>query len=244
MTVLALAHVAAGQRREPACTARSAGRCGNGSIPTARSTRCRLGRSPTASIPDLAGPGLARPSIPRCSVPTGSTTLMIRDLWAQAGDGARRAVVGNPPPVAARSRFALCASGRISGGGRNNKPDGTQILNPDALTIGFARRFATYKRATLLFSDVDRLKAILHAAGRPVQFIFCRQGPPRRPAGQGVHPAGELGDDDPRPGREHDLPGRIRYERGPLPGAGRGCLAEQPAPPAGGQRHQRHESRR
>jgi starch phosphorylase len=61
--------------------------------------------------------------------------------------------------------------------GRYGRADG-HILNPDALTIGFARRFATYKRATLLFSDVDRLKAILHAAGRPVQFVFAGKSHP------------------------------------------------------------------
>jgi starch phosphorylase len=51
-------------------------------------------------------------------------------------------------------------------------------LNPDALTIGFARRFATYKRATLLFSDLDRLIRLLHDAERPVQFIFSGKAHP------------------------------------------------------------------
>ncbi|MEO1235087.1 MAG: alpha-glucan family phosphorylase, partial [Myxococcota bacterium] len=51
-------------------------------------------------------------------------------------------------------------------------------LDPDALTLGFARRFATYKRATLLFSDPDRLKAILHHAERPVQLIFSGKAHP------------------------------------------------------------------
>ncbi|MNX79807.1 Maltodextrin phosphorylase [compost metagenome] len=52
------------------------------------------------------------------------------------------------------------------------------MLDPDALTIGFARRFATYKRATLLFRDLDRIKAILHKADRPVQFIFAGKSHP------------------------------------------------------------------
>ncbi len=51
-------------------------------------------------------------------------------------------------------------------------------LDPDALTIGFARRFATYKRATLLFSDPERLKRLLTAPGRPVQFIFSGKAHP------------------------------------------------------------------
>lgn len=53
-----------------------------------------------------------------------------------------------------------------------------QALNPDALTIGFARRFATYKRATLLFRDVERLTALLNDPDRPVQLIFAGKAHP------------------------------------------------------------------
>ncbi len=53
-----------------------------------------------------------------------------------------------------------------------------EALNPDALTIGFARRFATYKRATLLFRDVDRLIKILNHPDRPVQIIFAGKAHP------------------------------------------------------------------
>ncbi len=59
------------------------------------------------------------------------------------------------------------------------------LLDPEALTIGFARRFATYKRATLLFRDVPRLKQILHAAGRPVQIIFAGKAHPADAGGKG-----------------------------------------------------------
>lgn len=52
------------------------------------------------------------------------------------------------------------------------------LLDPDALTIGFARRFATYKRATLLFRDVERLQRILHAERRPVQIVFAGKAHP------------------------------------------------------------------
>jgi len=54
----------------------------------------------------------------------------------------------------------------------------------DALTIGFARRFATYKRATLLFSDLDRLDAIVNNPDRPVQFVFAGKAHPADVAGQ------------------------------------------------------------
>ncbi len=51
-------------------------------------------------------------------------------------------------------------------------------LNPNALTLGFARRFATYKRATLAFRDSERLKRILNAANRPVQILFSGKAHP------------------------------------------------------------------
>jgi len=54
----------------------------------------------------------------------------------------------------------------------------SEVLNPDALTIGFARRFATYKRATLLFRDKERLERIVNDPQRPVQFIFAGKAHP------------------------------------------------------------------
>jgi starch phosphorylase len=59
-----------------------------------------------------------------------------------------------------------------------------QVLNPDALTIGFARRFATYKRATLIFRDIDRLRAILTDPDRPVQIIFAGKAHPHDNGGK------------------------------------------------------------
>ncbi|MBI4666001.1 MAG: alpha-glucan family phosphorylase [Nitrospinae bacterium] len=54
-----------------------------------------------------------------------------------------------------------------------------EALRPDAITIGFARRFATYKRAQLLFKDLNRLKAILCAKDKPVQFVIAGKAHPR-----------------------------------------------------------------
>jgi glycogen phosphorylase len=59
-----------------------------------------------------------------------------------------------------------------------------ETLDPDALTIGFGRRFATYKRANLLLRDPERLARILNGAGRPVQIIFAGQAHPRDDAGK------------------------------------------------------------
>ncbi len=57
------------------------------------------------------------------------------------------------------------------------------LLNPEALTIGYARRFAGYKRATLIFRDLDRLKRIIGNQRRPVQIIFAGK----------AHPADDIG---------------------------------------------------
>ncbi|MBR3152086.1 MAG: alpha-glucan family phosphorylase [Clostridia bacterium] len=57
-------------------------------------------------------------------------------------------------------------------------------LNPDALTIGFARRFATYKRGTLIFRDIERLTQILNDPKRPVQLIFAGKAHPADSEGQ------------------------------------------------------------
>jgi starch phosphorylase len=59
-----------------------------------------------------------------------------------------------------------------------------EVLDPSALTIGFARRFATYKRATLLLRDVGRLEQILNQQGRPVQILFAGKAHPRDDAGK------------------------------------------------------------
>ena len=59
-----------------------------------------------------------------------------------------------------------------------------ETLRDDVLTIGFARRFATYKRATLLFRDLDRLDAIVNNPKCPVQFLFAGKAHPADQAGQ------------------------------------------------------------
>ena len=59
-------------------------------------------------------------------------------------------------------------------------------INPNALIIGFARRFATYKRAHLLFSDLDRLAKIVNNPDYPVQFLFAGKAHPADGAGQGL----------------------------------------------------------
>ena len=59
-------------------------------------------------------------------------------------------------------------------------------INPNALLIGFGRRFATYKRAHLLFTDLDRLSKIVNNPDRPVPFLFTGKAHPHDGAGQGL----------------------------------------------------------
>ena len=59
-----------------------------------------------------------------------------------------------------------------------------EVLDPEALTIGFARRFATYKRGTLLFRDLGRLTRLLNDKGRPVQIIYAGKAHPHDTAGK------------------------------------------------------------
>jgi len=59
-----------------------------------------------------------------------------------------------------------------------------RVLSPDALTIGFARRFATYKRAHLILSDIENLASMVNDPKRPVQFVFAGKAHPRDEPGK------------------------------------------------------------
>jgi starch phosphorylase len=61
-----------------------------------------------------------------------------------------------------------------------------KILSPDALTIGFARRFATYKRANLVLADIERLASMVNDPKRPVQFLFAGKAHPHDEPGKRV----------------------------------------------------------
>ena len=74
---------------------------------------------------------------------------------------------------------------------RRGEPEETlhrlsKVLSPDALTIGFARRFATYKRANLILADIQRLAAMVNDPKRPVQFLFAGKAHPHDEPGKMV----------------------------------------------------------
>jgi len=80
------------------------------------------------------------------------------------------------------SRRRLLLQGKSFSEGNFISFDG--MLNPDALTIGFARRFATYKRAPLIFERFDDVVRLVRDSARPIQFLFAGKAHPRDDAGK------------------------------------------------------------
>ncbi len=74
----------------------------------------------------------------------------------------------------------------MKGAVQSEMKDAMEVLNPDALTIGFARRMATYKRSTLLLKDPERLAAILNNKERPVQIIIAGKAHPEDTPAKGL----------------------------------------------------------
>jgi len=108
------------------------------------------------------------------------TDIPDTELWAVRRTLKRRLM----RLIRERARAAWIA-GRI--GPSQVLAEGT-LLDPEALTIGFARRFATYKRATLLFTAIHRLKHVLHDRWRPVQIVFAGKAHPAdEPGRQFIH---------------------------------------------------------
>ena len=91
-----------------------------------------------------------------------------------------------------RSRLIrTCRRQMIKQYGRRNAPkammrEAESVLDQDILTIGFARRFATYKRAFLLLMDPERLEALMSSRSRPVQLIFAGKAHPKDNEGKGL----------------------------------------------------------
>jgi glycogen phosphorylase len=97
------------------------------------------------------------------------------EVWRVREQGCQKLV--------AFTRQRLRDSGLAKGLSESDVAWTDEVLDPRVLTIGFARRFAAYKRATLLLSQPDRLKALLTSAERPVQLVFAGK----------AHPADDVG---------------------------------------------------
>jgi glycogen phosphorylase len=120
-------------------------------------------------------------------------------------DGADKASWAGVAKLAPAEVWTTRAKGRAALVAHVRSNFGEALLDPQALTIGFARRFATYKRATLLLSQPDRLRRLLLDANRPVQFVFAGK----------AHPADQPGKDMIREielfAREFDVGNRVVF---------------------------------
>ncbi len=110
-------------------------------------------------------------------------------------------------------------------------------LDPDKPILGFARRMTAYKRPDLLFSNIERLKAI--ASRHPDH--ARRQGPPSRQRGKGADQAAASPYGGTGRRYSHRLPAQLRYGDCPVHGRRRGRVAQYAAAPARSVRYQRHE---
>ncbi|GHV56936.1 alpha-1,4 glucan phosphorylase [Deltaproteobacteria bacterium] len=97
--------------------------------------------------------------------------IPLSELW-RAHENCRTRLV-------AFARRALFRQLKDQGASTDVLRQSMEVLSPDTLTIGFARRFATYKRATLLFRDPDRLEKIINNPARPVQMIIAGKAHPQ-----------------------------------------------------------------
>ena len=114
-------------------------------------------------------------------------------------------------------------------------------VRPDALTIGFARRFATYKRANLILADIERLASMVNDPKRPVQFVFAGKAHPHDEPGKRVlQQIAELMR-DPRFADKFVFVEDYDINVGRHLGAGRRRVAQQSAAAARSVGHQRPE---
>ena len=139
-----------------------------GEVPIGSITNGVHGRTWASARVDALLTPRRRRRLARAPTPSGgraSATIDPIEAWATLNDG--------------RDELVRLARQRL----------GADVLDPRVLTVGFARRFATYKRATLLLTDEERLRRAA-ARRRPAGAVRVRrQGPPRRHAGQGADPA-------------------------------------------------------
>ncbi|HEY3203305.1 MAG TPA: alpha-glucan family phosphorylase [Thermoanaerobaculia bacterium] len=122
------------------------------------------------------GPTWTAPEIAATGISEWPEAVDRRSLWRRHEELRARLV--------AVCRERLIEAKRRQGARDEDVEEAGRALDPQALTIGFARRFTTYKRATLLFKDPKRLEYLLHQIDRPVQILFAGKAHPRDEAGK------------------------------------------------------------
>ena len=148
-------------------------------------------RGPPTDVGRRADP---RPVTSGTSTPTSTTSTAprTRSRWWERIDRvtAEGPVGGAPRPEARARACSRAAASGTSSPGTARRPERSQelgdALDPKVLTIGFARRFATYKRAGMIFTDRDRLARLLGDPDRPVQLVFAGKAHPADRPGQAV----------------------------------------------------------
>ena len=213
------------------CTARCRASSGATSRPICRSPRSRSCRSRTACT-RRPGP---RPRSRRRASSEAPEAVDRTELW-QAHEALRAKLV-------AACREKLVEEKRRQGAREEEIAEAGRALDPKALTIGFARRFATYKRATLLFREPKRLEYLLHQIGRPVQILFAGKAHPRDEAGKEYLRAVSVAAARPEFRGRVVLPVGLRHGSGPAARRGLRRLAEYARAAARGVRNLGHEGR-
>lgn len=119
---------------------------------------------------------------------TWRSNQMNKDLWESVSIIPKEALwnvhMGLKQRLVDYARRNIQEQRRRNGETQERIDEALTYLNPKALTIGFARRFATYKRATLIFNNHDRLDRLVNNPERPVQFIFAGKAHPADHPGQ------------------------------------------------------------
>ena len=155
-----------------------------------RGRRCRSATSPTAcTCRTLAGARRCARSTTATSGPTGRARCgEPRHLGSDRRRRRRRAVGDAPDAEGAADRLRAPPRGRsrpsAAASRRSSSRSCAARSSLDALTIGFARRFATYKRANLILQDIEALAALVNDPQRPVQFIFAGKAHPHDSPGK------------------------------------------------------------
>ena len=170
------------------CTARSRARCGKASGPTCPSTRSPSTSSRTA----CTRPRGSRARWGRSSRATSARAGPSSSTTRSSGSARTRSRTPSSGRCTSTGATASCSTraggstARPSGAGRGARSStlADEVLDPHALTIGFARRFATYKRAALLFTDLARVKKLLGDTERPVQLVFAGKAHPQDKGGK------------------------------------------------------------
>ena len=139
------------------------------------------------------------------------------------------------------ARRWLRSAAERRGAGRDELEAAEEALDPHALTIGFARRFATYKRAALLFSDLARVKKLLLDAEPPRAARLRGQGAPAGPRRQGAHSLHHRGEPQRRAEGAGRLHRRLRHAHRARADERSRRVVEHAAPAPRGERHERHE---